>query len=124
MIMSDTTPEQDPAADLDGEAQAPTPTPTSDVPGEFTATGPSVETPTQGAGDENATEGQAETPEQAESPEDADPEEVPSTEELEEPSTEKSPGEEPKAPKRDDPEPDHQAVGIGVIDGPQTDQDD
>ena len=43
--------------------------------------------------------------------------EEPTTEQLEEPSTEKDPGEEPKAPeKRSDPEPDHEAVGIGVID--------
>ena len=42
--------------------------------------------------------------------------EVPSTAELEEPSTEKSPGEEPKAPAHDDAEPTHQATGIGVID--------
>lgn len=42
--------------------------------------------------------------------------EVPSTTELEEPSTEKPPGEEPKAPSREKPEPSHQAVGIGVID--------
>jgi len=117
--MSDTTPEQDPAADLGGEAQAPTPTPSSGDAGEITAVSPDDESDS-----ENRTEGRAETPEQAESPEDADPDEVPSTEELEEPSTEKSPGEEPKAPKRDDPEPDHQAVGIGVIDGPQTDQGD
>ena len=46
-----------------------------------------------------------------------DPREEPTTEQLEEPSTEKDPGEEPKAPeKRSDPEPDHEAVGIGVID--------
>jgi len=42
--------------------------------------------------------------------------EVPSTEELEEPSTEKPPGEEPKAPSPDESEPSHQATGIGVID--------
>lgn len=42
--------------------------------------------------------------------------EVPSTAELEEPSTEKPPGEEPKAPSRDEAEPSHQATGIGVID--------
>lgn len=42
--------------------------------------------------------------------------EVPSTDELEEPSTEKSPDEEPKAPAPDDAEPSHQATGIGVID--------
>lgn len=42
--------------------------------------------------------------------------ELPSTDELEEPSTEKSPDEEPKAPARNEGEPSHQAVGIGVID--------
>ncbi len=42
--------------------------------------------------------------------------ELPSTEELEEPSTEKSPAEAPKAPPRDEPEPSHRAVGIGVVD--------
>lgn len=41
----------------------------------------------------------------------------PTTEELQEPSTEKDPGEEPKAPARSEPEPDHEAVGIGVIGG-------
>jgi hypothetical protein len=48
-------------------------------------------------------------------------EQTPSTEELEEPSTEKSPDEEPKAPGGDEPEPSHQAVGIGVIGGPLVD---
>lgn len=46
---------------------------------------------------------------------------TPSTEELEEPSTEKPPGEEPKAADREEPEPSHQAVGIGVIGGPLVD---
>lgn len=50
-------------------------------------------------------------------------EEVPADEELEEPSTEKEPGEEPEAERPHDPEPDHQAVGIGVVGGPQTDTD-
>lgn len=45
----------------------------------------------------------------------------PSTEELQEPSTEKDVDEEPRAPRPHDPEPDHQAVGIGVIGGPETD---
>lgn len=76
-----------------------------------------VQNPDQAsASDQESTSEQAETPAEAESPEDADPAEVPRTEELEEPSTEKDPGEEPKAPKRDEPEPDHEAVGIGVID--------
>ncbi|WP_336645628.1 hypothetical protein [Microbacterium sp. USHLN186] len=47
--------------------------------------------------------------------------EEPTTEELQEPSTEKDPGQEPKAEHPDQPEPDHSAVGIGVIGGPQTD---
>ena len=38
-----------------------------------------------------------------------------------EPSTEKDPGEEPKAAAPDNPEPDHEAVGIGVVDAPQVD---
>ena len=54
----------------------------------------------------------------------SDADKMPDDEELQEPSTEKAPGEEPKAPARNDPEPDHEAVGIGVIDGPETDQDD
>lgn len=45
--------------------------------------------------------------------------ELPSTAELEEPSTEKSPDEEPKAPSRQEQEPSHQATGIGVIDDPE-----
>lgn len=44
--------------------------------------------------------------------------EEPTPDELEEPSTEKDPGQEPKAPKAHDAEPDHEAVGIGVIDSP------
>jgi len=46
---------------------------------------------------------------------------MPSNAELEEPSTEKEVDEEPEAKRPHDPEPDHQAVGIGVIGGPQTD---
>lgn len=49
---------------------------------------------------------------------------TPDTEELEEPSTEKDPGEEPTTEKPSAPEADHQAVGIGVVGGPQTDTDD
>ncbi len=45
-------------------------------------------------------------------------------EDVEEPSTEKEPGEEPKAPEKHDPDPDHQAVGIGVVGRPQTDLED
>ena len=48
--------------------------------------------------------------------------ETPDTETLEEPSTEKAPGEEPKGGKTQ-PEPDHEAVGIGVIGGPQVDEE-
>lgn len=49
--------------------------------------------------------------------------EEPTTEDLQEPSTEKAPGEEPKAPARDEPEPSHEAVGIGIIGRPQTEFD-
>jgi hypothetical protein len=92
-IMTNSTPGHESADELSPEAQTPTPTPASDT-----------------------SEGEVTTPDQAESPEDADPSDVPSTEELEEPSTEKDPGEEPQAPKREEPEPDHEAVGIGVVD--------
>jgi hypothetical protein len=44
--------------------------------------------------------------------------ETPTTGELDEPSTEKAPGEEPKAPAPAEPEPSHEAVGIGVIGRP------
>jgi hypothetical protein len=46
-------------------------------------------------------------------------EETPTTDELEAPSTEKAPGEEPKAARPHDPEPDHEAVGIGIPGRPQ-----
>lgn len=46
---------------------------------------------------------------------------MPSDEELQEPSIAKEPGEEPKADKPLDPEPDHEAVGIGVIDSENPD---
>ena len=49
------------------------------------------------------------------------PDEEPTTEELEEPSTEKEPGEEPNVVHPDQPEPDHEAVGLGVIGGPPCD---
>ena len=95
--MTNSTPEQDPSP----ETQAPTPTspPGADA-GELTAESPEPDA----------------SPAQEESAEQAAPEEVPSTEQLQEPSTEKDPGEEPVAPKRDEPEPDHEAVGIGVVD--------
>lgn len=47
--------------------------------------------------------------------------EAPDNADLEEPSTEKAPEEEPKAATPDDPEPSHEAVGIGVIGGPLVD---
>jgi len=53
----------------------------------------------------------------AREPKREDGEETPTVEELQEPSTEKDPGEEPKAKKPHDPEPSHEAVGIGVIGG-------
>lgn len=42
----------------------------------------------------------------------------PTDEVLEEPSTERSPAEEPKAPDSGEPEPSHEAVGIGVVGRP------
>ena len=50
--------------------------------------------------------------------EDRPPNEEPANEELEEPSIEKEPDQEPQAAQPADPEPSHQAVGIGVIDAP------
>ncbi len=44
------------------------------------------------------------------------PEDAPDTTDLEEPSTEKDPGDEPKAPEPASEEPSHEAVGIGVVD--------
>lgn len=44
--------------------------------------------------------------------------EAPTTDELEQPSTEKAPDEEPKAGAPAEPEPSHEAVGIGVIGRP------
>jgi hypothetical protein len=48
-------------------------------------------------------------------------EKEPTSDALEEPSTEKEPGEEPKSDNGGEPEPNHQAVGIGVIGGPLVD---
>ena len=48
-------------------------------------------------------------------------EQTPATEDLQEPSTEKPVGQEPKASDSGEPEPSHQAVGIGVIGGPLVD---
>ncbi|MGM7679594.1 hypothetical protein [Microbacterium sp. A94] len=59
------------------------------------------------------------TADRPDEPDTPDEEEMPSTEDLQEPSTEKEPGEEPKAPERTDPEPSHEAVGIGIIGRPQ-----
>ena len=50
-----------------------------------------------------------------------EPDETPQPDALEEPSTEKNPDEEPEAPAGDDPEPDHEAYGIGIPGRPQTD---
>jgi hypothetical protein len=47
--------------------------------------------------------------------------ESPANEDLQEPSTEKAPGQEPKAHEAGEPEPSHKAVGIGVIGGPLVD---
>jgi hypothetical protein len=46
---------------------------------------------------------------------------VPPDEVLEEPSTEKPPGQEPKAAEDQEAEPSHEAVGIGVIGRPLVD---
>jgi hypothetical protein len=51
-------------------------------------------------------------------------EQQPGLDQLTEPSTEKEPDEVPLAPTPHDPDPDHRAVGIGVIGGPQADTDD
>lgn len=59
------------------------------------------------------------TGEKPDEPSPPDQDEAPSTEDLQEPSTEKDPGEEPKAPDRPDEEPSHEAVGIGIIGRPQ-----
>ena len=49
--------------------------------------------------------------------------EAPAAEDLQEPSTEKEPGREPKAAETEEPDPSHEAVGIGVIGGPLVDDD-
>ncbi|WP_309128440.1 hypothetical protein [Microbacterium sp.] len=66
-------------------------------------------------------EGEQEAPATDEPSAEQPTDEQPGVSELEEPSTEKEPGEEPTAARPHDPEPDHQAVGIGVVGGPQTD---
>ncbi|UJP11128.1 hypothetical protein L2X99_06030 [Microbacterium sp. KUDC0406] len=62
----------------------------------------------------------AEQDERSETEQTKRPETEPAAEDLDEPSTEKDPGEQPRTPEHDEPEPDHQAVGIGVIGRPQT----
>lgn len=74
--------------------------------------------PTPSADSEEAT-----TAHEAGEPAPPDDSAEPSTEDLEQPSTEKAPGEEPKAPDRSEPEPSHEAVGIGIIGRPQTEPD-
>ena len=46
---------------------------------------------------------------------------APAGADLEEPSTEKEPGQEPKSDDAGEPEPSHEAVGIGVIGAPLVD---
>lgn len=58
-----------------------------------------------------------------EQPKRPDADEMPDTEAMEEPSAEKEAGQEPKAPARAEPEPSHEAVGIGVIGRPQVEPD-
>ncbi|WP_251050669.1 MULTISPECIES: hypothetical protein [unclassified Microbacterium] len=122
--MSDNTQQNAPDQDTTGQTAVPTPTPGADA-GEVNALTPEqVHSGSEAqAPEQTQAADQAETPEQAESPEEAAPNEVPSNEELEEPSTEKDPGDEPKAPSRQEGEPDHEAVGIGVIGQPQIDED-
>jgi hypothetical protein len=105
--MTNSTPEPEQTEDLSPEAQTPTPTPASQTPDQG---GPQDTNP-----EPDHAEGTATTPPEADSPEQADGDEVPDTEELQEPSTEKDPGEEPKAPERDEPDADHEAVGIGIV---------
>ncbi|MCR2762452.1 hypothetical protein NQ152_02900 [Microbacterium sp. zg.B48] len=66
-----------------------------------------------------SSESQSQEPAQDEEP--AQNEQMPANEDLEEPSTEKPPEEQPKAPDAGDPEPSHEAVGIGVIGRPLVD---
>jgi hypothetical protein len=53
-----------------------------------------------------------------------DEDEMPEADEMQEPSAEKDPGEEPKAPSRAEPDPSHEAVGIGIIGRPQVEPED
>ena len=52
---------------------------------------------------------------------DRDDDGMPTGDQLEEPSTEKDPGEEPQSGSGDQPEADHEAVGIGIVGRPQVD---
>ncbi|CAH0190661.1 MULTISPECIES: hypothetical protein [unclassified Microbacterium] len=65
---------------------------------------------------DSTTDPESNTPAEPKRP---DPEQMPDAEEMQEPSAEKDPGEEPKAPAREEPEPSHEAVGIGIIGRPQ-----
>lgn len=56
-------------------------------------------------------------------PREHDADDMPDDDELQQPSTENEPGEEPKKADADEPEPDHEAVGIGIVDRPLTDDD-
>jgi hypothetical protein len=118
VTMTNSTPDQDST----DETQAPTPA--SGDAGEVEAITPEQvhttgDTDPVGDGEvPGEVAGEASTPDQAASPEQADADEIPDNDELEEPSTEKDPGEEPKAPSRDEPEPDHEAIGIGVDEPP------
>jgi hypothetical protein len=49
--------------------------------------------------------------------------ETPSTDELDQPSAEKNPDAEPKRAEGDEPDPDHEAFGIGIPGRPQVDPD-
>ncbi|GAA4174690.1 hypothetical protein [Gryllotalpicola koreensis] len=51
------------------------------------------------------------------------PDDMPDTDQLQKPSTEKDPGEEPKDAHVEPDEVDHEAVGIGVIDTPDSEGD-
>lgn len=75
----------------------------------------------QSTGQEPNEESANQEPAEEPTTKDADQEsaEEPTTDDLKEPSTEKEPGEEPKAPPRAEPDPSHEAVGIGIIGRPQ-----
>lgn len=58
-----------------------------------------------------------------EKPTEPSPPEGDENEDLQEPSTEKDADEAPKAPNPDEPEPSHEAVGIGIVGRPQVEPD-